>query len=78
MKSIAIALFSTLISFSVPVMANEPRSICPAVLETEINAIALDPKFSRSRWGIMVESLDSGQVLYSLDSERFFLPSLDD
>ncbi|CDM98235.1 MULTISPECIES: D-alanyl-D-alanine carboxypeptidase/D-alanyl-D-alanine endopeptidase [Limnospira] len=75
MKSIAIALFSTLISFSVPVMANEPRSICPAVLETEINAIALDPKFSRSRWGIMVESLDSGQVLYSLDSERFFLPA---
>lgn len=75
MKSIAIALLSAVISFSNPVMAGEYKPICPANLASEINAIIDRPQFSRSRWGILIESLDSGDILYSRDQNRYFLPA---
>ena len=40
-------------------------------IETIINR----PEFQRSRWGILLQDLDSGCTIYSLDAEKYFLPA---
>ncbi len=40
-------------------------------IETIINR----PEFKRSRWGILIQDLDSGCTLYSLDAEKYFIPA---
>ncbi|BAY36546.1 putative D-alanyl-D-alanine carboxypeptidase [Nostoc sp. NIES-2111] len=51
------------------------KSICPAQLETSIDAIVNRPLFNRVRWGILVAPLSSGQTLYSRDAQKFFIPA---
>lgn len=41
----------------------------------EIETIINRPEFKRSRWGILIQDLDSGCNLYSLDAEKYFIPA---
>ncbi|NEN97948.1 MAG: D-alanyl-D-alanine carboxypeptidase/D-alanyl-D-alanine-endopeptidase, partial [Moorea sp. SIO3I7] len=60
-------------------VVEEPKSfgdkICPADLTTAIDAIISRPEFMRSRWGILIQPLADSAPLYSLESERFFIPA---
>lgn len=49
--------------------------LCPADLANPINSILHRPAFYRSRWGILVETLNSGETLYSHNSHGYFLPA---
>lgn len=54
------------------------ESICPAQLETAIEAVMTRPQFRRARWGILVESLSpkiSDRALYNLNGDRYFIPA---
>ncbi len=50
-------------------------SICPAQLEPRINAILNRPTFQRVRWGIQVQPLAEGPVLFQREGDRFFIPA---
>lgn len=52
-----------------------PRSLCPAQLGANLDAIANRPLFNRVRWGISVQTLVSGQNLYSRDAQKYFIPA---
>ncbi|MCD8489809.1 MAG: D-alanyl-D-alanine carboxypeptidase/D-alanyl-D-alanine-endopeptidase [Desertifilum sp.] len=49
--------------------------VCVANLSTEINAIISRPEFARSRWGILVSSLNTSDTLYRHDAEKYFIPA---
>ncbi|MGL5939127.1 MAG: D-alanyl-D-alanine carboxypeptidase/D-alanyl-D-alanine endopeptidase [Waterburya sp.] len=56
--------------------------VCSANLSSEmpsasfaIAKIINHPKFKRSRWGIEIQVLATGESLYSLNSEQFFTPA---
>ncbi|PAX57152.1 D-alanyl-D-alanine carboxypeptidase/D-alanyl-D-alanine endopeptidase [Brunnivagina elsteri] len=56
-----------------PTQAN--KSICPAQLGSNLDAIANQATFTRVRWGILVQSLSSGQTLYTRDANKYFIPA---
>jgi D-alanyl-D-alanine carboxypeptidase/D-alanyl-D-alanine-endopeptidase (penicillin-binding protein 4) len=47
----------------------------PHVLTPRINKILSDPDIARGFWGIEIVSLNTGQVLYSLNAEKLFVPA---
>lgn len=49
--------------------------LCPNDLDTAIEAIINRPQFQRSRWGILIQTLDSGDNLYSLAANNYFTPA---
>jgi serine-type D-Ala-D-Ala carboxypeptidase/endopeptidase (penicillin-binding protein 4) len=51
------------------------KAICPAQLGTAIDAVINRPLFNRVRWGILVQPLSSGQILYSRDAQKYFTPA---
>jgi len=51
------------------------KQICPAQLPSAINTIINSPQFSRVRWGILVKKLSSDNILYSQDSQKYFIPA---
>ena len=51
------------------------KSLCPAQLSSTINTIINRPQFSRGRWGILVKTLSSDKILYSQDSQKYFIPA---
>lgn len=51
------------------------ENICPAQLAGKIDAIANRPQFSRSRWGILIQTLAPNNTLYSRDANQFFIPA---
>ena len=53
------------------------RPLAPevAALATEVDSALADPAFARASWGVVVQSLDNGQVLYRRNAERLFLPA---
>ena len=48
-----------------------------AALAAEVDSALADPAFARASWGVVVQSLDNGQVLYRRNAERLFLPASD-
>jgi len=46
-----------------------------AALAAEVDSALADPAFARASWGVVVQSLDNGQVLYRRNAERLFLPA---
>jgi D-alanyl-D-alanine carboxypeptidase/D-alanyl-D-alanine-endopeptidase (penicillin-binding protein 4) len=46
-----------------------------AALGGAVDSVLADPAFSRARWGAVIESADSGQVLYRRDAARLFIPA---
>lgn len=58
------------------IAATEPsKSICPAQLRNEIEAIANRPQLRRARLGILVETLSPAVTLYSRDAGQYFVPA---
>jgi serine-type D-Ala-D-Ala carboxypeptidase/endopeptidase (penicillin-binding protein 4) len=51
------------------------KTICPAQLGSNLDAIANQATFTRVRWGILVQSLNSGQTLYTRDANKYFTPA---
>ncbi|ACK72700.1 D-alanyl-D-alanine carboxypeptidase/D-alanyl-D-alanine-endopeptidase [Gloeothece citriformis PCC 7424] len=51
------------------------QSICPSNLGQEIEAVIQRPEWRRSRWGILVETLEDGQILYGVDENQYFVPA---
>jgi D-alanyl-D-alanine carboxypeptidase/D-alanyl-D-alanine-endopeptidase (penicillin-binding protein 4) len=48
---------------------------CPSNLNAAIDNIINRSEFMRSRWGILIQKLDSQETLYSLDFQKYFLPA---
>ncbi|MCW8849071.1 MAG: D-alanyl-D-alanine carboxypeptidase/D-alanyl-D-alanine-endopeptidase [Melioribacteraceae bacterium] len=44
-------------------------------LNKKIDSIFNDSLFSHAHWGVLIESLSSGKVLYERNSERMFMPA---
>ncbi len=44
-------------------------------LAAEVDSALAGPDFARASWGVVVQSLDNGQVLYRRNAERLFLPA---
>ncbi|MGL5874787.1 MAG: D-alanyl-D-alanine carboxypeptidase/D-alanyl-D-alanine endopeptidase [Xenococcaceae cyanobacterium] len=57
------------------VTINESQNLCHADLGKEIDAIINRPQWKRSRWGILIQPLDSDTPIYSHDSDRYFTPA---
>ncbi|BAY32743.1 D-alanyl-D-alanine carboxypeptidase/D-alanyl-D-alanine-endopeptidase [Nostoc carneum NIES-2107] len=55
--------------------ASTTKAICPTQLGTSIDAVINRPSFNRVRWGILVQSISSGQTLYSRDAQKYFTPA---
>jgi D-alanyl-D-alanine carboxypeptidase/D-alanyl-D-alanine-endopeptidase (penicillin-binding protein 4) len=49
--------------------------ICPSDIATEIEAIIETPEQKRSHWGILIETLNSEQILYQLNADQYFIPA---
>lgn len=54
---------------------DEVPLICAEDLPEAIEKIINRPQFKRSRWGIEIQTLDSGDSLYSLNGDKFFTPA---
>jgi serine-type D-Ala-D-Ala carboxypeptidase/endopeptidase (penicillin-binding protein 4) len=46
-----------------------------AALAADVDSALADPAFARASWGVVIQSLDDGQVLYRRNAERLFLPA---
>jgi serine-type D-Ala-D-Ala carboxypeptidase/endopeptidase (penicillin-binding protein 4) len=55
--------------------ASTPKTFCPAQLGKNVDAVINRSLFSRSRWGILIQSLSSGQTLYNRDAQKLFTPA---
>ncbi|WP_414546006.1 D-alanyl-D-alanine carboxypeptidase/D-alanyl-D-alanine-endopeptidase [Nostoc sp. CCY0012] len=51
------------------------KRICPAQLQSAVDAVTNNPQFNRVRWGILVKNLASEQVLYNRDAQKYFTPA---
>jgi serine-type D-Ala-D-Ala carboxypeptidase/endopeptidase (penicillin-binding protein 4) len=78
MKKIALSLFLLILGFPVTVLAQNnanSEKICPSQLAAKIDAIASRREFTRSRWGILIETRDRGNKLYQKDADKYFIPA---
>lgn len=71
---------STIAQSSPPVTQSpSPPALCPNQLQAAIEPIIQQPQLARSRWGILVETLDADpdnrQTLYELEADRHFIPA---
>jgi serine-type D-Ala-D-Ala carboxypeptidase/endopeptidase (penicillin-binding protein 4) len=71
----AILAQTNAVDIYVPPPEQRNNGICPDVLEPVINNIIDSPTFSGGRWGVLVESLDSSDVLYSRNSNQLLIPA---
>lgn len=60
------------IEIYVPPPENNINGVCAAFLEPGINSIIGN---NSNNWGILVESLSDGKVLYSHNADRYFIPA---
>ncbi len=49
--------------------------LCSANLSAAIDPIINQPSFASAQWGILVKSLNSGEVLYSHNADHYFIPA---
>ena len=59
---------------SAPLQLTE-QSLCPADLADAIKQKIEQPNLRRSRWGILVQTLESKEILYQLNADQFFTPA---
>jgi len=54
-----------------------PPPLSPEVLQlsAELDSAFTDPAFARAQWGVVVQSLDNGQVLYRRRAQQLFMPA---
>jgi serine-type D-Ala-D-Ala carboxypeptidase/endopeptidase (penicillin-binding protein 4) len=79
-----IVLSSGISIYPITILANPVQTVsenkidkvaCPGNLNTAIDKIINRFEFRRSRWGILIQNLDSQETLYSLDAQKYFLPA---
>lgn len=58
-----------------PVAPTTTPSICPQQLSLTVDNVINRPVFNRVRWGILVQPLASGKILYSRDAQKYFTPA---
>ncbi len=74
--SIQIGSIQEIAKAQTPVTQITPKkSICSTQLSSAINNIINRPQFSRVRWGILIKTLSSDNILYSQDSQKYFIPA---
>ena len=56
-------------------LPNATTAICPAQLETVISMAIDRPQFNRARWGISIQTVSRGDLLYSRDTQNYFIPA---
>jgi len=56
-------------------LPNATTAICPAQLETAISTAIDRPQFNRARWGILIQTVNRGDLLYSRDAQNYFIPA---
>ncbi|MQA92086.1 MAG: D-alanyl-D-alanine carboxypeptidase/D-alanyl-D-alanine-endopeptidase [Gemmatimonas sp.] len=52
-----------------------PEATAPGVLAAEIDAILAVPEFEDAHWGVVIRSLESGEVVYTRNADRLFVPA---
>jgi len=75
-----IIITSLLLSFPRSIVAqesvkNQDKKICGSSLNREIETILNQPIRQKENWGILIESTKEKQVLYQLNSHKFFIPA---
>lgn len=56
-------------------IAQSPGGVCAADLPRQLDALLRAEPVPRSRWGVLVRSLDTGETLYARESAQFFIPA---
>ncbi len=51
----------------------EPGAV--GALRAELDDIFADPAFRNAHWGLMVQSLETGEILYRRNAEKLFMPA---
>jgi D-alanyl-D-alanine carboxypeptidase/D-alanyl-D-alanine-endopeptidase (penicillin-binding protein 4) len=44
-------------------------------LRAELDTIFLDPAFQNAHWGVMVQSMENGEILYRKNARKLFMPA---
>ncbi|VEP15352.1 D-alanyl-D-alanine carboxypeptidase, serine-type, PBP4 family [Hyella patelloides LEGE 07179] len=71
-----VSLLLTTQFFTLPSQAqSSPTVACRQELAQDINTIINRPQFKRSRWGIAIQNLATQEAIYSLESDKFFIPA---
>lgn len=70
---LGISCLVALPAFAAP--AAEKTTLCPADLSTAIAAIVQRPEWVRSRWGILIQTLDEAKTLYEREAQSYFIPA---
>ena len=70
-------LFLLLVSFlgTSALAASHPKKIDRKALSRAIEKVLKQPEADHAFWGVEVVSLDSGQEIYSSNSDKFFTPA---
>lgn len=58
-----------------PLQSAQASTGTPNALHDELDAIFNDPRFSRALWGVRIESLRDGRVVYARNSEKLVVPA---
>lgn len=69
-----VSLFITT-QLAIPPQVRSSPTACRQELARDIEAIIDRPQFKRSRWGIAIEDIATEETIYSLDSDKFFIPA---
>ena len=66
---------SRLVAFAVLLLTAQLYAVDPRVLTAKINSILSDPDMARGFWGVEIVSLANGQLLYSQNADKLFIPA---
>ncbi len=55
------------------VVSPPPRPV--QVLQAEIDTLLTDPAFANAHWGVMVQSVETGEILYRHNQRKLFMPA---
>lgn len=75
MKRVVRALAAMLVAGCGPHHAPPPLTPEVRILDAELDSAFSQPPFARAAWGVVVQSIDNGQVLYRRNAERLFMPA---
>ncbi|MEA5594656.1 D-alanyl-D-alanine carboxypeptidase/D-alanyl-D-alanine-endopeptidase [Rivularia sp. UHCC 0363] len=65
-------------STTIPIPGNTTTPVkrfCASQLNSAVNTVTNRSQFNRTHWGILVQNLDSPQILYSSNASRYFTPA---
>jgi D-alanyl-D-alanine carboxypeptidase/D-alanyl-D-alanine-endopeptidase (penicillin-binding protein 4) len=51
------------------------KPFCLSQLSREINLVIDQPEFKRSHWGMTIQNLETGEILYQLNEDKYLIPA---